>query len=103
MSDDKMKVDYGDGVAALDRTLRAIVLITDAAIKRLEGLGYHRGEGGIEIVPAPDGFPIYVHLDGQSIFTVCYGLEDGNLVVQGKWLKEIGKKRSRFFTWLFGK
>ena len=102
MSDEMMKVDYGDGVSALDRTLRSIVLITDAAVKSLESLGYKRGEGGIEIVPAIDGFPVFIHLDGREVFSVTYGVDDGSLVIKGKWLKKIRKRWWKFcFSWFF--
>lgn len=99
MDDAGMKVDYGDGVSALDRTLRSIVMITDAAVKDLESLGYKRGRGGIEIAPAIEGFPVFVHLDGQEVFTVTYGVEDGSLVIKGKWLKKVKKKWWKIFSW----
>jgi hypothetical protein len=99
VEDAGMKVDYGDGVSALDRTLRSIVMITDAAVKDLESLGYKRGRGGIEIVPAIEGFPVYVHLDGQEVFIVTYGVDDGSLVIKGKWLKKVKKKWWKIFSW----
>jgi len=100
MEDAGLKVDYGDGVSALDRTLRSIVMIADAAVKDLESFGYKRGRGGIEIVPDPaEGFPVYVHLDGQEVFIVTYAVEDGSLIIKGKWLKKVKKRWWKIFSW----
>jgi hypothetical protein len=103
VSDDVMKVDYGDGVSAVDRALRTIVMITDAAVKSLESMGYHRGEGGIEIVPVPEGFPVYIQLNGKDVFIVDYALENEAVVIKGKWLKKVKKKWWKIFSWLFRK
>lgn len=100
-----MKINYGDGELALDRTLRSIVMISDAAVKRLETLGYHRGKGGIEIMPAPEGFPVYININDKAVFVITHEIENESLVIKGKWLKKISRSwKSWFiFSWFFRK
>jgi hypothetical protein len=84
LSDDVLKIDFGDGVSALDRTLRSITMIADGAIGRL--LGWTRKTVNLEI-PADDPLPCYVTVRRKRVFEIKpVKYDDGSIVIQGEWI-----------------
>jgi hypothetical protein len=96
MGDDLLKVDYGDGVSALDRVLRSITMMMDGAISELISLKYDRTKDHIDILDPnehDDNNSWYVTFRGRKVFAVTIDKEDG-LAVVGRW---IDKPRKRSF------
>jgi hypothetical protein len=82
---DRMKIDFGDGVSGLDRTLRAITLIAGEAISRLEELGWTRKSINLDIPDDP--LPCYVTVRKKRVFEIKYiKYDDGRIEIQGEWI-----------------
>ena len=92
---DALKVPYGDGVSAIARTSRAIVLLTAQALEMLCEMGYRRGRH-TAVETDPEGMPVWVTLGGRRAYEVDFVLDEGTvsargLTVAGRWL--IGVRR----------
>ena len=86
MSDEHLKVDFGDGVSALDRTMRAITMIADQAVGRLLDMGWSRKTVNLQIDPN-DPLPCYVTVRKKRVFEIKFvKYENGDLAVQGEWI-----------------
>ena len=86
MSDDSLKIDFGDGVSALDRTMRSITMLADGAIQRLIELGWNRKSINLEI-SSEDPLPCWVTLRKKRVYEVkLVPYEDGRLIVHGEWI-----------------
>lgn len=96
---DSMQVDFGDGVSALDRVTRSIVLMTSQAIEQLKDAGYPREQ--IQIDVADEGLPVSLKLDGRKVFEITATEQEGIVLVRGEWLSKVGVKRRSFWDWLF--
>lgn len=90
MSDDQtLKVDFGDGVSALDRTMRAIVMIADGAISHLTEMGWLRKSVNLEI-NQEDPLPCWVKLRKKRVFEIEYFVgPEGQLKIRGYWLIDV--------------
>ena len=87
MSDDVLKVDFGDGVSAVDRTMRAITMALDGAIGELLKLGWTRRTVNIEM-DMQDPLPCHVTLKRKRVFRVwAETLDDGRVSIRGEWLQ----------------
>lgn len=95
---DGMRVDFGDGVSALERTTRSIVLMAREAMEQLKDAGYSRDE--IEIVPHDEGLPVWISIKGEVVFEIVADEQDGLIFVRGNWLRKVGPKRRSFWDWL---
>lgn len=102
MSDDGMTFDFGDGVSALDRLMRSIVMMTDGAIGKLVDAG-HRRDVDFHVKVHEDGMPLWIDLHGKRVFIVETTVADGRIKVQGKWLVEVKPRKLGFFRRLLGK
>jgi hypothetical protein len=88
--DAPLRVDWGDGVSALDRTQRAIVMATDAAIGRLLGLGYRRSEIEIRQVDGDQPVVVELALYGEAVYRVMFIVDPrGPLGLVGQWVKQV--------------
>lgn len=88
---DRMKIDFGDGVSGLDRTMRAITLLLSEAIGHLESLGWTRKTVNIEL-NQEDPLPCWVTLKGKRLFEVGFQPDDaGRLIIVGNWIGDIPK------------
>lgn len=88
MMDDVLKVDFGDGVSAVDRTMRAITMTLDGAIGELLKLGWTRRRVNLEMNPE-DPLPCFVTLKKRRVFRVwAETAEDGRVSIRGEWLEE---------------
>lgn len=102
MSDDHMTFDFGDGVSALDRLMRSIVMMTDGAIGKLIAQGYRR-DVDIFVKVHEDGMPLWIDVAGERVFTVETTVTDGRITVQGRWLQEVKPRRRGIIARLLGK
>lgn len=83
---DHLKIDFGDGVSGLDRTLRAITMIADGAMGRLLDLGWTRKSVNLEI-NLDDPLPCYVTVRKKRVFEIKYvTYDDGRIHIQGEWI-----------------
>lgn len=99
---DVMKVDFGDGVSALDRTLRAITLMTSQAIARLNDAGYIRDED-FSIGVHDEGLPVWIELHTKRVFEIVPEITEGQVIIKGNWLTDLKpKKKPGFWSRLFG-
>lgn len=109
---DDLKIKWGDGVSALDRTIRALTLLIDGAMADLIALGYRRDEDMITIVTEGDEhFPTWVSMRGERLFEVNFVVEEpsvedgrpvaGPIVISGRWLRK--PKKRGWFARLFGR
>ncbi len=87
MSDERLRIDYGDGVSALDRTMRAITFLAGEAIGRLNELGWTRKTVNLEVNPN-DPLPCYVTLRRKRVYVIKHTFEDGIIEIRGEWLIE---------------
>jgi hypothetical protein len=88
---DKIKIDFGDGVSGLDRTMRAITLLLAEAVRTLEEQGWTRKTVNIEI-DENDPLPCFVTLKGKRVYEVGFQPDDaGRLIIAGNWIGEIPK------------
>jgi hypothetical protein len=94
---DGMQVDFGDGVSALERVTRSIVIMTSQAIEQLKEGGYDRSRVQIDV--SEEGLPVSLKLDGERVFEISAVEKDGVVLVRGEWLRQIKRKRS-FWDWL---
>lgn len=103
---DGLKVQFGDGVSAVDRTSRAIVLLTSQALDHLVGLGYVRGKH-TDIEIHEEGLPVWISLKGRRAFEIDFALGDElpGLVVVGRWLFSPPRRwwGARLFRWIVSK
>lgn len=112
MGDDVMRIDFGDGVSALDRVMRSITMMMAGAIAELEILGYDRNrdqidvedpnttdgdESGVIIGTLPQW---HVRMRGRRVFTVEID-RIGGLSIVGIWTDKPKKKtiKERLFGW----
>jgi hypothetical protein len=102
MSDDRMTFDFGDGVSALDRLMRSIVMMTDGAIGTLVDAGYER-DTDFSVHVHEDGIPLWIDLKNKRVFLIETVVSDGQVSVHGKWLKKIRPCRKGILALLFGK
>lgn len=89
-----IEVDGSEPIAAIDRTTRAIVMAVDAAVKRLEAMGYER-DVEIRIVDSESSFP-GVTLGDRYVFGIVTKVVAGRIVIDGEWLlpvRPIGRVR----------
>ena len=88
---EELKIDFGDGVSALDRTMRTITMIADGAIGHLLSLGWRRGSVNLEI--GEDPLPCWVTLRKRRVFEIkLVKHEDTNIIViEGEWLEKVEK------------
>jgi hypothetical protein len=91
---DELKIDFGDGVSALDRTLRAVVFMIDGAIGELIKLGYRRDLDHITVVMPDDGLP-GLEMRGERVYEVLAVPVPPVVSIQGHWVK-----RPPHRTWL---
>ena len=89
VGEDELKIDFGDGVSALDRTMRAIVLITNGAIANIEELGWRRDEINLEI--GADPLPCWVLLRRKRVFEIFGEIIDGSVLIKSRWLTKVSK------------
>lgn len=82
--DDVIEIDGTEPVTAIDRTTRAIVMAIDAAVKRLEGMGYER-DRDIRIIDRDSSFP-GVTLGDRYVFGIVTKVSDGRITLDGEWL-----------------
>ena len=97
---ERLKIDFGDGVSALDRLTRAIVMVVAQAIDELTRLGYERDYDMITVASSDDEFPDAVSMRGVIVFQLLLEVHDGQIVVDGVWIKK-PKRRGpvgRFFS-----
>lgn len=97
---DGLKIDFGDGVSALERTMRTIVLMTSQAIARLEEAGYVRTED-YKLCVHEDGIPIWIELSGKRVWETTASVSEGQVLVAANWLVDVKRKRRSFWSWLF--
>ena len=84
--DDVLKVDFGDGVSAVDRTMRAITMALDGAIGELLKLGRTRRTVNLDVDPE-NPLPCFVTLKRKRVFRVwAETLPDGRVSIRGEWL-----------------
>lgn len=102
MSDDVITIDFGDGVSALERLTRTVIMMTDGALTRLTEAGYRR-DIDFSIRVHDDGMPIWIDLKGQETFMVEVTSDSSRIFVKGKWLREFKPRRRGFFARLFGR
>lgn len=103
---DRLQVPWGDGVSAIDRTTRSIVLLTAQALDSLNEKGWRRDRHtAIEV--DPDGLPVWVTLRGKRVFELNFVIDEGEiaqhgLAVSGRWLVRVGKRAwpVRLWWWL---
>lgn len=87
MTDDVIKVDFGDGVSAVDRTMRAITMAADGAVGELLNLGWTRKSVNLQI-DSDNPLPCYVTLRKRPVFRIVAKAEDdGRITIQGEWLE----------------
>lgn len=85
---DGLRIQFGDGVSAVDRASRAIVLLTAEALKHLDELGYVRSKHtGIEV--HDEGMPVWITLRGERVFVIDFevGDEPADISVRGRWIR----------------
>ncbi len=97
-----IRVPYGDGVSAVDRTSRAIVLLTAQALRELVVRGYRR-ERHTKLEVHEEGLPIWVTVNGERSFVIDFELDESamrmqGLTVQGRWLS-LPPKRFILIRW----
>jgi len=85
--EDVIEVDGSEPIAAIDRTTRSIIMAIDAAVKRLEALGYER-DLDIRIVDSESSFP-GVALGDRYVFGIVTRVHEGRIVLRGEWLLEV--------------
>lgn len=92
----ELKIDWGDGVSAIDRTMRAIVLMIGEAIEVLVRGGTDRDDITIESDPDGVTLPAYVLLKGKRVFEVGFAPGvDGLVQIDGHWIGDAGPKKKR--------
>ncbi len=101
-SSDNLKIDFGDGVSALDRAMRSIVMIADSAISELLEMGYDRDKDDITIDSDPDDpLPMFIRFRNKKVFRMNIVKEDdGRICFIGEWLSR--PKKKGFFAKVFG-
>lgn len=88
MSDEeRLRIDFAEGVGALDRTMRAITMIAREALDRLLELGWTRNTVNLKIDPT-DPLPCYITLRRKRVFVIEFVSRDGSVEIVGRWLKE---------------
>ncbi len=87
MSEERLKIDYGDGVSALDRTMRAITFLAGEAIGRLNELGWTRKTVNLEVDPN-DPLPCYVTLRKKRVYEIRHEFDGATIEIFGEWLSE---------------
>ena len=88
MSDEeRLRIDFGDGVSGLDRTMRAITFLASEAIGQLNDLGWTRKTVNLEIDPN-DPLPCYVTLRRKRIYKIMHDVSDGVIEIRGVWLRK---------------
>jgi len=85
--DDTVRVSATELIPAIDRTTRTIVMAIDAAIKRLESMGYDR-KNDIGIVDDESSFP-GVTLGDRYVFGIVSRVVEGRIVMDGEWLVDV--------------
>lgn len=74
---------------AVDRTMRAIVLLAANAIESIEGLGWRRKGINMEI-SGSDPLPCWVTLRKKRVFEIkLVKGDDGKVTLQGEWIEQI--------------
>lgn len=87
---DSLRFDFGDGVSALDRTMRAITMMADGAIQLLESMGWRRRSIGMEVLEL-DPLPCWVTLNGRRVYELTVvPRNDGVIDVRGEWVGDGG-------------
>lgn len=94
-----MKIDFGDGVSALDRTLRTIVLMASQAADHLNSLGYVRQED-YTLHVHDDGIPIWIQIGKRKVYEITYYVDDGQIYLHGDWTCKVRRKRRSLWAWL---
>lgn len=103
MADD-LRIQFGDGVSALDRTMRGITMMVDGAMQEIVALGYDRDKDGINVAEADvvgDGMLPWwgVSFRGRIVFEISITTDP--LTVVGTWLARPVKNTwyRRFTRW----
>jgi hypothetical protein len=96
MSDDTIEIDGSEPIDAIDRTTRAIIMAIDAAVKRLEGMGYER-DVDIRVIDSESSFP-GVTLGDRYVFGVVSKVSSGRIVIDGEWFVDV-RPPGRFQRW----
>ncbi len=106
-----LRIQFGDGVSALDRTMRGITMMVDGAIQEVVGLGYDRDDDGINVTTPDDGTSVLypdeigalptwgVSFRGTTAFEIS--IEPAPLTVVGRWIARPPKNTwyRRFTRW----
>lgn len=81
-----LTIPFGDGVSALDRTMRAITMIADGALGRLADLGWTRKTVNLEVNP-DDPLPCWVCVKKRRVFEInAVKYDNGSIQIQGNWI-----------------
>lgn len=84
---ERLLIDFGDGVSALDRTMRAITMLADGAIQKLIDLGWSRKTVNLSI-DDDDPLPCWVTLRKKRAFEIrAVSSSEGRIVIEGEWLE----------------
>lgn len=83
----RVEIEGADLIPAIDRTTRTIIMALDAAVKRLESLGYER-DLDIKILDEESSFPGVVLRD-RYVFGIVTKVTEGRLVISGEWLTPV--------------
>lgn len=94
-----MKIDFGDGVSALDRVMRTIVLMVAQATTQLDTLGYVR-QKDYSLHVHEEGIPIWIEIKGQKVYEITYYVDDGQIYLSGDWTCKVKKKSRSLWAWL---
>lgn len=94
-----MKIDFGDGVSALDRVMRTIVLMIAQATSQLDELGYLRGRD-YSIHVHDEGIPIWIEMKKKKVFEIVYHVDDAQIYLNGDWTHKVKRRRRSLWAWL---
>jgi hypothetical protein len=90
-TEERLVIDFGDGVAGLDRTMRAITMLAAEAIGQLTELGWTRKTVNLEVNEA-DPLPCYVTLRRKRVYEIKHIVRgEGVIEIKGEWLKKPSK------------
>lgn len=90
-TDNVLRFNYGDGVSAIDRSQRAIVMLMDGAIGQAGEAGYSRDEMQIE----GDGLPLSLVIRGRHVYTIdIRRVGDTGVNLFGRWMGDLRQVRN---------
>lgn len=98
---DELRINWGDGVSAIDRTMRTIVMAADGVIGSMVEMGWRRESINIK-VDQDNPLPCWVTLRGKKVFEIKPEISrDGGLLIVGHWLDKV--ESPGFLRKMFGK